>query len=176
VVSASQRRASAAELLKRGDIENAIWAVERSDAAGLVHAALVAGDITFDALRPHLLVLWQSTDYPCRRVSRATWLDWFRRAGACEPDLPHGPIRAWRAQIGDELGLSWTYDYGVVQRFHSMNAGRRDACILEADIPPNAIVAHIPDPERELIADLGETWPCVNGVTVRKDCGIDRES
>lgn len=143
------------EFLACGDIDSAIWSVERSEAAGLVSSALRQGVITFDALRPHLLTLWQSTDYPCRRLPPATWLEWFRRAGLRMPLLPSRPIRAWRAQVGDAPGLSWTYDREVAERFHGVNVSRAyDAArLLEAIIPAHASVAHLPDPEHELIVD-----------------------
>jgi hypothetical protein len=141
------------ELLKLGDIDAAIWAASRSEAARIVHAALVAGDITFDARREYVPVLWQSTDYPCRRLSYTTWLAWFRALHRA--DLPPAPIRAWRAQVGDELGLSWSYERGVAERFHNVNVARgyANARLLEGAIPVCAIVAHIPDPEHELVVD-----------------------
>jgi len=154
---------AAAVHLKLGDVEGAIWASARDEAAQLVHTALGHGDVAFADVRAHIPLLWQSTDYPCRRLSYRTWLAWFRNAALPMPALPEAPLRAWRAQVGDELGMSWSYDRSVAERFHDQNVacGYFGARLLCADIPESAIVWHIADPESELIVNperFGSTW------------------
>lgn len=146
-------------------VETAIWAVPRGEAPQLIHSALEAGEISFGALRPHLATLWQSADFPCRRLAHhSIWLSWFTRAALKMPTLPETPIRAWRAHVGTEPGLSWTTERTVAERFHAVNVARRypDPRILQAEIPPSGIVFRIDDPESELIVDpacLGDSLP-----------------
>jgi len=148
------------ELLKAGDVEGAIWAASRSDAARLVHEALGRGDVTFAAARDHIPLLWQSTDYPCRRLAISVWLAWFRNAALPMPAPPQCATRVWRAQCGDELGLSWSYDRAVAERFQNQNVARGypNARLLQADITSEAIVWHIPGPESEILLDPEGSW------------------
>jgi hypothetical protein len=150
-------RTEAEKRLAEGDLDGALGALGRHRVPSWLYEKDRAGKIDTSQLRAFLLDAWSGAEYPCRRLPRGVWLDWFARTGFLsdtDTPAPSKPLKVWRSQVGRVFGLAWTLDVEKAQWFHDRNVERGfDSRLLCRSVDPSGVLALINDgQEREVVA------------------------
>jgi hypothetical protein len=106
------------------------------------------GAVSIRELRRVLLTVWSRGIWPGRKLTRAGWLELFRAAGYLSDSATPQPSRAvqlFRAEAGKTIGLAWTSDAAVAERFHAHNlaAAIGEARLVSRLVQPSAVLATI---------------------------------
>jgi hypothetical protein len=104
-----------------------------------------------------LVALWRGTKAPGTVMNRSIWCALFRRAGYTvngQPaPRPAQPVQVFRgAHPASRLGMSWSTDMAVAQRF-TRRPGTR---LWRATVAPQHLLAYLSypgDPEQEYVID-----------------------
>ena len=149
LVSREQQRAvdDVTWRMKCGDLKGAVALLPPKLGASTLARWRADGMINDEQLRAVLLRIWCLAEYPCHDLPRSTWLEWFAIAGFVTDnrDLPpKKPIQVWRVEYGRQLGLSWTRNPEVIERFVARGnfnglAGR----VLRTHIPPEKVLGFV---------------------------------
>lgn len=138
------------------DLKAEFWAnyhrAGRNEMPALLLRAWLNETISDDECREHICHAYNAAEWPCRLLPPEAWVATFQRLGwAGDLPRPEEPTVLYRAQVGKDLGLSWTPDLQMAEFFHGRNLlfGFEEAEILAITAQPDWVVARFTGREGE---------------------------
>jgi hypothetical protein len=133
------------------------------------------GHLTADHLRQVIADVWQSAEWPERKLSTIEWVDLFRTAGFVSdpPDRqrPTEPLTIYRGTTwGRRRGMAWTEDPERAEWFAGRWASWRtgEGLVFKATIDPAGVLALIDGrKEAEVVIDPACLPPLGRAAVVR---------